>query len=104
MSTAAVAYIALLASLLPWFLGGTATGAAGAGFILNSVSDTRKGGKERLGRIQRNENTAYTTYLAEETQVLCVADVEDDRAVARLVLLVHHLVKAAVELRLYLAD
>jgi len=31
MGTAAVAYIALLASRLPWFLGGAAPAAAGAG-------------------------------------------------------------------------
>ena len=33
MGTAAVAYIALLASRLPWFLGGAAPAAAGAGLI-----------------------------------------------------------------------
>ena len=32
MGTAAVAYIALLASRLPWFLGGAAPATAGAGF------------------------------------------------------------------------
>ena len=34
MSAAAVAYIALLASRLPWFLGGAAPAAAGAGFTM----------------------------------------------------------------------
>ena len=32
MGTAAVAYIALLASRLPWFLGGAASAAVGAGY------------------------------------------------------------------------
>ena len=33
MGTAAVTYIALLASRLPWFLGGAAPAAAGAGLV-----------------------------------------------------------------------
>ena len=33
MDTAAVAYIGLLASRLPWFLGGAAPDAAGAGYV-----------------------------------------------------------------------
>ena len=35
MGTAAVAYIALLASRLPWFLGGAAPAAAGAGYFVS---------------------------------------------------------------------
>ena len=34
MGTAAVAYIALLASRLPWFLGGAAPATAGAGYYI----------------------------------------------------------------------
>ena len=33
MGTAAVAYIALLASRLPWFMGGAAPATEGAGYI-----------------------------------------------------------------------
>ena len=38
MGTAAVAYIALLASQLPWFLGGAAPAAAGAGYAESYIS------------------------------------------------------------------
>ena len=37
MGPAAVAYIALLASRLPWFLGGAAPAAAGAGYLSYSI-------------------------------------------------------------------
>ena len=37
MGTAAVAYIALHASRLPWFLGGAATAATGAGYCYGTV-------------------------------------------------------------------
>ena len=40
MGTAAVAYIALLASRLPWFLGGAAPAAAGAGYFQASSKIT----------------------------------------------------------------
>ena len=57
MGTAAVVYIALLASRLPWFLGGAAPAPAGAGYIYFFFHTTLKWNIPHI--------RSYTIYSAE---------------------------------------